>query len=239
MEDMMNIYEVIFGLILLAAVLSGIYYLFSNRFDIFPTKESDDDIQMPDSTRQMPKISEDFEIPEKDQEYLLPITTEVLKKLAFCKRMIPTNAMLIEHLAESLSIAAQEFTASKDGEPPERKNEAWLMVAAFAIRLYDEGTPHNSRECRDAFVSDGTLAQRRLEQWANRLNNEIANKVKEGVLGKEEIKDVTNHINTVGGTPYTEDEIEDMKNAADQGQSGKDSAFQQAIRNPNKDKDND
>lgn len=170
------------------------------------------DFEVPESTRQIPEVETNFEVPEEDQEYLLPITVEVLKKLAFSKRMAPTNAMLIEHLAEALSEAAQEFVPRKNNsEKPQTGNEAWLFVAAFAIRLFDEGTPHNCKETREAFITQGTLASRRLEQWARKLNNEIAQMVKEKTIGKDTIKDITEHVNTVTGTPYTADEIEDMK----------------------------
>lgn len=170
-----------------------------------------------EATRQMPDIEVGVEIPEEDQQYLQPITVAVLKKLAFSKRMAPTNAMLMEHLAEALSEAAQSFTARKNNsQNAETGNEDWLFVAAFAIRLYDEGTPHNCPEVRDGWITQGTLSSRRLQQWANRVNNEIARMVKEGTVGKDQVRDVTSHASTVGGTPYTADEIEDMKRGGGQ-----------------------
>lgn len=181
---------------------------------------------MPTDTRQIPEVSEDFEVPEEDQQYLLPITVEVLKKLAFTKRMAPTNAMLIEHLAEALSEAAQSFEPRKNNsQSPQIGNEDWLFVAAFAIRLWDEGTPHNSRETRDSFVAQGTLAGRRLQQWARKLNHEIAQQVRDGVIDRKDVKQVTEHVRTVGATPYTEDEIEDMKKGAEE-----QSKFEKIIR---------
>lgn len=202
---------IVFSLIVLGILL----YLFKEMSR--DASDSEEPVDIPDSTRQMPKISEDFQIPEEDQQYLLPITVAVLKKLAFTKRMAPTNAMLIEHLAESLSEAARAFTPRKNNsQDPETGNEYWLWVAAFAIRLYDEGTPHNSTEAREGFTAQGTLATRRLEQWANKLNNEIIKKVKAGTLGEEDVRDVTEHIRTIGNTPYTEDEFEDMKKASDE-----------------------
>lgn len=200
------------------------------------TPNLDEELETADSTRQMSDISEGLEIPEEDQEYLYPIMVEVLKKLAFSKRMIPTNAMLIEHLSESLAEAAKSFEPrSGKKDPPETGNEHWLFVAAFAIRLYSEGSAHNNREALDAFISDGHLSQRRLKQWAAKLNNEISRSVREKTVGEDKaVQNITQHVETVGQTGYTQDEIDDMKDAAQQGQSGKDSAFQQSLRNNQK-----
>lgn len=209
----MEFLEILFTVIGIALIITiGVApFLLWNRSG----KNKDEDMVMPDDTRQIPEVSEDFEVPAEDQEYLLPITVATLKKLAFSKRMAPTNAMLIEHLAEALSEAAQDFTPRKNNsEPVEKKNETWLWVAAFAIRLYDEGTPHNSRETREAFVTEGTLASRRLKQWATKVNNDIAQMVKEGTVGKKNVQNVTEHARTVTGTPYTPDEVEDMKAGA-------------------------
>lgn len=168
-------------------------------------------------TRHINDIEEGVQIPEEDQEYLIPLTTEVLKKLAFSKRMAPSNAMLIHHLAEALSVASQSFEPRKNNsEAPQSGNTDWLWVAAFAIRLYDEGTPHGAQNTRESFVATGTLASREMVQWANKVNNEIVEKVKRGVIGeKDPVSDVTDHVETIAGTPYTADEIQDMKDAAD------------------------
>lgn len=215
-EDYSVIQITLYALLGLATLIGILYVLFVKSWGNYRKEGQSEGLEMPDSTRQMPEIDEDFEVPEEDQQYLLPITVAVLKQLAFSKRMVPTNAMLIEHLAEALGQAGQSFHGRKNNsERPQKGNEDWLMVAAFAIRLYDEGTPHNSVEARESFVAQSTLATRRLEQWANMINNEIARKVKEGVIGKDDVREVTDHIRTVGATPYTQDEIDDMKKGAD------------------------
>lgn len=224
----------------LALIGFGIaWYSFWKRRTDEASGRLEETIDVADSTRQMPEIDEHMEIPEEDQQYLMPVTVEVLKKLAFIKRSIPTNAMLIEHLSESLAEAAKSFTPrTGKQDPPETGNDNWLFVAAFAIRLYMEGSAHNCKQALDAFVSDGHLSSRRLEKWAKQVNNEITDKVKKEALGDDKaVQDITKHVGTVGGTPYTQDEIEDMKDSADKGESGKDSSFQQAI-NDSKNQDN-
>lgn len=234
------ILAIVFGILSLVALGIAIYF-FWEEYQSENEKPSrlEETIDVADSTRQMPDIDESMEIPEEDQKYLMPITVELLKKLAFIKRSIPTNAMLIEHLSESLAEAAKSFTPrSGRQDPPETGNENWLFVAAFAIRLYMEGSAHNCKQALDAFVSDGHLSRRRLEKWAQQVNSEISEQVRKETVGEDKaVQDITKHAATVGDTPYTEDEISDMKNAADEGQSGKDSAFQQAI-DESKDQDN-
>jgi len=211
-----------------ALIFAGYWYWKTNQKKPQRLEET---IDMADSTRQMPEIDESMEIPEEDQKYLMPVTIEVLKKLAFSKRMTPTNAMLIEHLSETLAEAAKSFEPrSGKQDPPQTGNEDWLFVAAFAIRLYMEGSAHNCKEALDAFVTDGHLSQRRLMQWATKLNSEIASQVRRKTLGEDKaVQDITQHVQTIAGTPYTEDEVNDMKDAADQ-KNKKDSKFRQALR---------
>lgn len=185
-----------------------------------PSDQSKADPMSAQSTRQIEDVNESAPVPEADQEYLIPIVTQVLKMLAKTKRALPTNAMLIEHLAESVGEASESFSPRKNNsEDPERHNEDWLVVAAFAIRLYDEGCAHNCREAREAFITEGVLAERRVQQWANKINSEIAKMVKDNVVPKQTGRDISDHVKTVGSTPYTADEIEDLKRGEDRRKS--------------------
>lgn len=227
---------IVFVILSLVSFGFAMYVFWKDQLEPDSTR-LEETIDMADSTRQMPEINEGMEIPEEDKQYLQPVTVEILKKLAFIKRSIPTNAMLVEHLAESLAEAAKSFEArSGRQDPPQTGNENWLFVAAFAIRLYMEGSAHNCKEALDAFVTDGHLASRRLEKWAKQINRQISEKARDETVGDQGVRDITQHARTVGDTPYTQDEIEDMKDAADRGESGADSAFQQSLRN-SKDQD--
>lgn len=169
----------------------------------------------PAATRPIPppeRITEAVDIPEADQQYLTPLTVKVLRHLAAAKRAYPTNAMLIEHLAEMLGAAAGEHFEKRTTDNPftQSGNEHWLGVAALAIRLYDEGSPHNADNTREQFVVAGHLATRELEGWAYQVNAEIAGRLKGKFAPPPEL---AAHAKTVAGSPYTADEVDDMKRA--------------------------
>lgn len=194
-----------FGIILIGLFLYWLYDWTKNN------KPADQD-----STRPMPEINPDIEIPQEDQEYLAPLMVQVLKHLAHSKKAYPTNAMLIEHLAETLSQAAGSFERRTEKEPTtQKKNRDWLYVAALAIRLYDEGTPHNSDETRERFMTSGSLASRELKFWAERINAEVIDKVKKKMNIDPAVQQVATHAETIAGSPYTADEVEDLKEAHD------------------------
>lgn len=168
----------------------------------------------PQSSRPIPDVDKDVEIPDADQEYLAPLLSKTLKHLAASKRAFPTNAMLIDHLGETLGYAGATFDRrTKDNPDVQKKNEAWLSVAAMAIRLYDEGTPHNSDNTREQFIVLSKLSERELNQWARQVNNEIAASVKKKMKIPSRPAPVAVHAETIAGSPYTADEIEDLKQA--------------------------
>ena len=164
---------------------------------------------------------EGLDIPDSDQEFLEPIIVEWLKWLVKTKQNTPTNAMLIEHLVDAIGMALKDFVP-KDGDKYQRKNEGWLMVAAYATRLYMEGTPHNSTEMRDALTVNAHFADDNLKKWAKHMTDIIADQVRPAITGeKPGVKDATQHINKVLGTQYTPDELEDMRKGLINKQFGK------------------
>ena len=152
-----------------------------------------------------------LDIPEEDQAFLEPIIVEWLKWVVKTKQNTPTNAMLIDHLVDAIGSALNEYKPKKNGTY-QRKNEGWLMVAAYATRLYMEGTPHDSSQMRDALMVNAHFADDNLKKWAKHMTDIIADQVRPMVTGqKPGVKDATQHINKVLGTSYTPDELEDMR----------------------------
>lgn len=150
-----------------------------------------------------------IEIPEEDQQTLYDLMLMQIKYLVYVKKIAPTNAMLIEHLSESLAHACDAFEPM-NGNRYERGNEAWLAVSAYALRLYMEGTPHNSNEARESMVVYGKMSSNRLEKWAEHITDQISDAVAKGIIGEDAVKDVTERVHTVGNTGYTPDEVNDM-----------------------------
>lgn len=175
------------------------------------------EFESPESTRkfEVNDTQGDIDVPEEDQQYLAPLLAKVVKHLAANKMSYPTNAMLIDHLVETAGQAADSFKRRTNKDKTiERGNDLWLDVASLAIRLYDEGTHHNSDETRERMISIGKLSQRELDNWAKQINEEVAVMVKNRMgVQNPDVQDVSAHANTVAGSPYTQDEVEDLKKA--------------------------
>jgi len=150
-----------------------------------------------------------IEIPEEDQEVLYDLMLNQIKHLVYVKKIAPTNAMLIEHLADALASACDSFEPMK-GNRYERMNESWLIVSAYALRLYMEGTPHNSDEARESMIIYGKMSSNRLEKWAKHITDQISDAVRKGIIGKNEATNVTEKIHTISNSVYTADEINDI-----------------------------
>lgn len=153
-----------------------------------------------------------LDIPEQDQDYLEPIIIDFLQQLVFTKVNTPTNAMLIEHLAEAIGMALEEFEPRKGRKDYQRHNKGWLLVAAYATRLYNEGTPHDSADTREQLGIIAHFSKDKLHKWAKHMTETIANKLRPQLTGETPgVKDVTEHIITASDGKYTRDEIEDMR----------------------------
>jgi len=152
-----------------------------------------------------------LDIPEEDQAFLEPIIVEWLKWVVKTKQNTPTNAMLIDHLVDAIGAALKDFEPKKHNKY-QRKNEGWLMVAAYATRLYMEGTPHDSSQMRDALIVNAHFADDNLKKWAKHMTDIIADQVRPMLSGDSQgVKDATQHVNKVLGTSYTADELDDMR----------------------------
>lgn len=177
-------------------------------------------------TRKVQEIGESLDIPESDQAYLEPIIVAWLRWVVKTKQNTPTNAMLIDHLVDAIGMALREFEPVRDGKY-QRKNEGWLMVAAYATRLYMEGTPHNSTAMRDSLTVNAHFADDNLKKWAKHMTDIIADQVRPSITGKRPgVSDATTHVNKVLGTSFTPDELEDMRKGLIKKQFGNDNKNQ-------------
>lgn len=222
--------DLVYGILsslLLVAVCVGLYYFVfydKEEIDNRVSKKDTGNIDKELSGASQPK-GEDFNIdsiPEEDQEYLTPIIIDLLKEFIPLKVRYPSNAMLIEHLGKSLGEATESFEGRRvASDDPQEGNEDWLKVAVWAIRLYKEGTVHNSDATRERFTMIANLSNRELKKYATMTMNQAGGKIQEimegddqqpeeGEPNREQAPDVGDTMN-----PYTQDEIQDMKDAAD------------------------
>jgi hypothetical protein len=214
--------------LLLAAVAVALYYYVFRQEETYSGSNG----QQYDKKKATGKVDqelseapEDFnidKIPEEDQEYLIPILSNLLQEYIPIKVRYASNAMLIEHLGKALGEAANSFEKRKNASEDEQiENEDWLKVAAWALRLYKEGTVHNSDATRERFTMVANLAGRELKAYATATMNQAGGKIQKAMDGEdpeEQPKNKDMKAVDLGQNkmqPYTDSEIQDMKDAAD------------------------
>lgn len=211
----------ILSLIFIAVFISALFIYRTKKQNIELKKQLEWHNILGSKTKPISEVTDEggMDIPEEDQEYLEPIIVEFLRQLVFTKVNTPTNAMLIDQLSDAIGMALEEYEPRRGKDEYQRGNKGWMLVAAYATRLYVEGTPHDSTTTRDQMAMTASFSKTHLEKWAKHVSDQIASKLKQDIQGDTPgVKDVTEKALMTADGKFTLDELEDMRKGLIKGQ---------------------